>query len=70
MNLKENDVLVLRNGKRIHYTHLGNEGYVLKHFYNENLECITNDDYSVVGVYRPQYEVIFERDTNEKKRGR
>ena len=38
-------------------------------FYDDDLNHIYNDDYTIVEVLRPHYERIYDREkTNEKKR--
>ena len=58
MELQENDVLVFKNGHRKEYT--DRDKWLMENFYDKNLNCLTNDKFTVVKVLRPHYEVVYE----------
>lgn len=62
MELQENDVLVFKNGHRKEYT--DRDKWMMENFYDDKLNCTTNDKFTVVKVLRPHYEVVF---TKEKQ---
>ena len=53
MELKENDILIFKSGKKMTYTKM--DKWVIDHFYNENLENKKNDDYTIVDALRAYY---------------
>lgn len=57
MDLKNNDILIFKNGNRIIYNK--HKEWIIQQYYDDNLNCITNDDYSIIRIYRPHYELIF-----------
>ena len=57
MDLKNNDILIFKNGNRSIYT--SDREKIIQQYYDDNLNCITNDDYSIIRVFRPHYELIF-----------
>ena len=57
MDLKNNDILIFKNGNRSIYT--SDREKIIQQYYDDNLNCITNDDYSIIRIYRPHYELIF-----------
>ena len=65
--LLPNDVLIYKNGeKAILYEQYY---WIILKFYDDNLNHIYNDDYTIIEVLRPHYERIYDREkTNEKKR--
>ena len=70
-NLKNGDILVLRNGEEREYQNIGNMHAVLTAFYDDNLVCKTNDNFTVVEVKRPTYAIIYRReDYKGRRRGR
>ena len=71
-DLRNGDILVLKNGEKREYQSIGNIIFILNAFYDDELNCKTNDDYSVVEIRRPRYDVIFKREKEKslvKKRG-
>ena len=65
--LMPNDVLIYKNGeKAILYEQYY---WIILKFYDDDLNHIYNDDYTIIEVLRPHYERIYDREkTNEKKR--
>lgn len=59
-DIKPNDILIFKNGSRV--TIDIETEWVLHEFYDDNLNCIRNDDFSIIKVLRPQYEEIYNRD--------
>ena len=57
MDLKNNDILIFKNGNRSIYT--SDRKKIIQQYYDDNLNCLTNDDYSIIRIYRPHYELIF-----------
>ena len=61
-----NDVLIYKNGeKAILYAQYY---WTLLKFYDDNLNHIYNDDYTIIEVLRPHYERIYDRDKDLQKR--
>lgn len=64
-DLKKDDILVMKNN---HSLVLGaNNMYVIREYYDDELNCINDDNYSIVKVFRPEYQLVFER---EKEKGK
>lgn len=59
--LQAEDVLILKNGKRVILSERNK--YLLVEFYDDELNCMTNPEYSIIQVLRPVYEPIFERES-------
>lgn len=57
MDLKNNDVLIFKNGHKIIYT--SDRKKIIQQYYDDNLNCLTNDDYTIIRVFRPSYELVF-----------
>lgn len=58
-DLKKDDILVMKNN---HSLVLGaNNMYVIREYYDDELNCINDDNYTIVKVFRPEYQLIFER---------
>lgn len=71
MDLKNNDILIFKNGNRSIYT--SDREKIIQQYYDDNLNCLTNDDYSIIKIYRPHYELIYgdskvKRKTNDINR--
>lgn len=58
--IRRGDLLIFRNGHQATYDY----GYqrLIKNYYNENLECLTNSDYDIIQVLRPSYEIIYAKE--------
>lgn len=63
--LQTNDLLIFKNGHTaiLDYTKL----HIIENYYDNNLNCLTNDDYSIVKIYRPTYDLVFDKDENKLK---
>ena len=61
-----NDVLIYKNGeKAVLYEQYY---WTLLNFYDDELNHIYNDDYTIIEVLRPHYERIYDRDKDLQKR--
>ena len=56
MDLKEKDILIFKNGKKIEYSKY--DKCIIDNFYDENLKSNTDDNYTIVDVLRPYYYSI------------
>ena len=63
--VKIGDILELKNGKKV--TVGKNTFWILQEYYDDELNCMTNDGDSVLRIYRPVYTVISEREPNLSK---
>ena len=64
-DLKSNDIIVFANN---HSAVFGeNNRYMIEQHFDDELKCIDNPDYDIMKIYRPQYEVIYERGKTKKK---
>ena len=64
-DLLPNDVLIYKNGEKgVLYEQYY---WMLLKLYDDNLNHIYNDDYSIIEVLRPRYERVFERDKGKVK---
>lgn len=63
--LQTNDLLIFKNGHTaiLDYTKL----HIIEQFYDNELNCLSNDDYTIVKVYRPTYDLVFNNDNNKLK---
>ena len=60
-----NDVLIYKNGEKgVLYAQYY---WMLLKLYDDNLNHIYNDDYSIIEVLRPRYERVFEREKGKTK---
>ena len=57
MDLKNNDILIFKNGNRSIYT--SDRKKIIQQYYDEDLRCLNNDDYTIIRVFRPSYELVF-----------
>ena len=61
-----NDVLIYKNGeKAILYAQYY---WTLLKFYDDDLNHVYNDDYTIIEVLRPHYERIYDREKKLQKR--
>ena len=58
--LKDNDILVFKNNHSAVLS--ASNHYRIDKFYDDDLNCITDDNYSIAKVYRPVYQVVYERE--------
>ena len=57
--LQEGDVLIFKNGHKKEYTH--RDEWMMDNFYDDNLNCLTNDKFTIVEVLRPKYQSVYKR---------
>lgn len=57
IKLQENDIIKFKNGSKKIYSE--NDDFIISEFYDENLRCINNDNYTIVEILRPHYERIY-----------
>ena len=55
--LQEGDILIFKNGHKKEYTH--RDEWMMDNFYDDNLNCLTNDTFTVVRVLRPHYTEVY-----------
>lgn len=67
MILKENDILCLKNGCQIHYNPIRDD-MALVNYFDENFNCIKNDEYSIVKILRPTYTEIYNKEDKTLKK--
>lgn len=64
-DLLPNDVLIYKNGEKgILYEQYF---WMILKFYDNDLNHIYNDDYTIIEVLRPHYERIYDREKIKKK---
>lgn len=59
INLQNGDILELKNGKTLVFTE--DRRWVMSCYYDNDLRCLSNDDYTVVAIKRPSYEYVYKR---------
>ena len=65
-DLLPNDVLIYKNGEKgILYAQYY---WTLLMFYDDDLNHVYNDDYTIIEVLRPHYERIYDRNVDLQKR--
>lgn len=57
--LLPNDILKFQNGKQIILSQ--NNFWVIKQFYDNDLDCLNNPEYNIVAVYRPSYDLVYSK---------
>ena len=65
INLKNNDILIFKNGSRVIYSKY--KKWVIEQYYDNELNCLTNDDYTIIRIYRPNYQLIFSKNKIKRK---
>jgi len=63
--LQEGDVLILKSGIERKYT--PEYKWLIDNFYDNNLNCITNDKFTIIEILRPHYETIYTKKVKVKK---
>lgn len=58
--LKRDDILIFKNNDK---AVLGADNlYIINEFYDNELNCLKDDNYTVQKVYRPVYQLVYERE--------
>ena len=66
MQINSGDILIFANGEK---REVGtNILWLLKEYYDENLNCITNPDFNIVQILRPEYKVIYSKEEEKSVR--
>lgn len=61
----EGDILVFKSGTKKEYT--SKDKWLIDNFYDKNLNCITNDKFTIIEILRPHYETIYTKKIKVKK---
>ena len=64
-DLKKDDILILKNNMTILMD--VTKFRIIHERYDDELNCIENDEYSVEKIYRPEYQLVFERAKGKTK---
>lgn len=60
MQINSDDILIFANGEK---REVGtNILWLLRDYYDENLNCTTNPDFNIVQILRPEYKVIYSKE--------
>ena len=60
IEIKNGDILCFRNGDILEYGE--NQWWILQRFYNENLECVVNAEFSIDKIIRSKVGIIYQRE--------
>ena len=61
----EGDIIVFKSGAKKEYT--SKDKWLIDNFYDKNLNCITNDKFTIIEILRPHYETIYTKKVKVKK---
>lgn len=67
-SLKKDDILIFKNNNTAVYD--SSKIYVIEENYDDELNCLVNDNYTIVKVYRPEYRLIFDKENEKNKQKR
>ena len=66
MQINSGDILIFANGEK---REIGaNILWLLRDYYDENLNCTTNPDFNIVQILRPEYKVIDSKEEEKSVR--
>ena len=66
MQINSGDILIFANGEK---REVGtNILWLLRDYYDENLNCITNPDFNIVQILRPEYKIIYSKEEEKSVR--
>jgi len=66
MQINSGDILIFANGEK---REVGtNILWLLRDYYDENLNCTTNPDFNIVQILRPEYKVIYSKEEEKSVR--
>ena len=67
-DLKKDDILIFKNNNTAVYD--SSKIYVIDENYDDELNCLVNDNYTIVKVYRPEYKLVFDKQNEKNKQKR
>ena len=66
MQINSGDILIFANGEK---REIGaNISWLLRDYYDGNLNCTTNPDFNIVQILRPEYKVIYSKEEEKSVR--
>ena len=65
-DLMPNDILKFKNGTQAILTI--NNFWVIKQFYDNDLDCLNNPEYNIIAVFRPTYDLIYSKRMEDVKK--
>ena len=66
MQINSGDIVIFANGEK---REVGtNILWLLRDYYDENLNCTTNPDFNIVQILRPEYKVIYSKEEEKSVR--
>ena len=64
LDIQKNDIVEFANGNK---AQVGiNSLWIIQNYYDDKLNCIKKPEYNIVKIYRPTYEVIYEKEEYEQ----
>ena len=66
MQINSGDILIFANGEKREVG--ANILWLLRDYYDENLNCTTNPDFNIVQILRPEYKVIYSKEEEKSVR--
>ena len=62
--LQKGDLLVFKNN---HKAFLDESKFrIIQEYYDDDLNCISDDNYTIIQVFRPEYQLVFEREKGKE----
>jgi hypothetical protein len=59
-DIRVGDIIILANGTK--ETINKRNMYIIERFYADDLKCLTEENCDIIKIYRPVYELIFEKE--------
>lgn len=56
IELQNNDIVIFKNNKKTTFTET--QRWIIEQYYDEDLNCNKDDNYSIVEVLKPNYQKI------------
>lgn len=64
--LQQGDMLFFKNGVRTYFDK--SIFWIIVQYYDSDLNCLTDDQYTITKVYRPDYKLIYDKNKVKEKK--
>ena len=64
-DIQSDDLIFFKNGIQVFMDE--HHMWIIEQCYDNELNCLTNDDFTIIQIYRPEYELVYDKNKTKQK---